>query len=529
MVSSIPGRSERRVWEVRYVYVRGNPRYRGLLLAEEPDLEWSRRLEELLALGRPLSAEWRPVRVEYDPEDLPLGDFAELSDLRVLVLSHRARAALEPILGPHAEFLPLAGVDMPYFIYNCLRRIDPFDHHLSKVQVETFQASTGEVYRCFKAPNWRWSLELYEFDETRISNVDVFALPGEDLVDLGSAGLYVSDRVVDAICAARLTGLEFLQVWPREGRGTIRTSVPAKPIPERRSGKWRERVRKEVLQAGWTSVVLEREAVENQSGTLALDGHRAMVLRMLESGLSIWELPPASRLAHVVDDFWTEYLCGGFSQFVFNTHWDRETVSLVHEGLSRIGQKAYLRAFEKAVEYVEQMEREQLEAFLEGEYFGDETAKELNALDKYFEQARKEKGELNVLLGQWLLAQKPQVALEPWEITGWVQYRVSCVRKRRRFRRAAERTRSQPVYVPFCRSLLKQAIDREVVMIIGTEKLTVRGEPHWGWRVLADDGRCYWRAELPSGALALLDEEGGELSVGEISVPHELGHRELLR
>ena len=180
------------------------------------------------------------------------------------------------------------------------------------------------------------------------------------------------------------------------------------------------------------------------------------------------------------------------------------------------------------MEYAEQMGTDELEAFLEGEYFGDETTRELNKVDEYFEEARRD-AELNVVLGQWLLAQEPRVALEPWEISGWVQYRVSSVRNRRQFRRAAERAKTEPVYVPFCRSMLREAVGREVTMIIGTEKVKFRGEPQWAWHVLADDGKSYYLVELDSGELAVLDEGRQELSVGAVTVPAELRHRDLLR
>ncbi len=66
-------------------------------------------------------------------------------------------------------------------------------------------------------------------------------------------------------------------------------------------------------------------------------------------------------------------------------------------------------------------------------------------------------------------------------------------------------------------------------MIIGTEKVEFRGEPQWAWRVLADDGRSYYLLELASGELVVLDEERRELSLGAVTVPEELRHRDLLR
>src|SRR2546421_246372 len=80
----------------------------------------------LSALKAGPAAPWQPVEVHREAQSGDLGDFPALSGhtFRVPVLSERAWRALAPLLGPHAEALPLKCRAAPLVALNVLAAED---------------------------------------------------------------------------------------------------------------------------------------------------------------------------------------------------------------------------------------------------------------------------------------------------------------------------------------------------------------------------------------------------------------------
>ena len=108
--------------------LRADRDYQSLVLAD--GAHWPRLWE---FTGRPLSAEWAPVRVEHYPVG-ERGDFPHLAS-HVPVLSERAWPALEPLIGSAVEALPLlAEDDERYLALNVLSVLDCLDEERAVVE-----------------------------------------------------------------------------------------------------------------------------------------------------------------------------------------------------------------------------------------------------------------------------------------------------------------------------------------------------------------------------------------------------------
>ena len=92
--------------------------------------------------GEPLAATWTPLPVQLEPQSGELGDFPGLSGFTfdIPVLSERAWKALEPLLGPHVEALPLKYKLAPLFALNVLKAEDCLD--MEKTKFARFDSGT---------------------------------------------------------------------------------------------------------------------------------------------------------------------------------------------------------------------------------------------------------------------------------------------------------------------------------------------------------------------------------------------------
>ena len=122
-------------------------------------------------------------------------------------------------------------------------------------------------------------------------------------------------------------------------------------------------------------VVLASGLTEEDDGDL-ITSNVNFVNMLFEEYLTRDEIARDALRSYHVDYFLAEYENGGFSQFVYNTRWDKDIVTDVREGLQAMGAKRYLKAFEKGAKLLDAAPREKLEAYLGGGYFHEEDAED---------------------------------------------------------------------------------------------------------------------------------------------------------
>ncbi len=93
------------------------------------------------------------------------------------------------------------------------------------------------------------------------------------------------------------------------------------------------------------------------------------VQALLAAGVLMEDVTACALRSHFVDVYRGEVQNGGFSQFVYNTRWDEEVITLIREGLATMGATQNLNAFNKAAAVVEAWPAERLRQFLDEDYF----------------------------------------------------------------------------------------------------------------------------------------------------------------
>jgi hypothetical protein len=149
--------------------------------------------------GTPRKTDWKPILVKRvrpslregnRPADLP-------SRVGTLILRRSALDALRDMLEANGELLPLATDDgVELYVHN-MRTIDALD----------WERSMFDSYEEFNPRPW---MKKPAFIASALEGVDIFKQARV------SNDLYVSDRFVARVKAAKLKGLEFTKVWSSE-------------------------------------------------------------------------------------------------------------------------------------------------------------------------------------------------------------------------------------------------------------------------------------------------------------------------
>jgi hypothetical protein len=147
--------------------------------------------------GVPLEANWTPVPVYLAREDM--GRKLKQSDSpwgsgHYLVLRRQAAKALESVLLPYGELLPLICEDADLLVYNPTHFCDALDEARSNVA----RLDNGRVMHI-------WT---YVFRREAVAEAVIFRIPNET-----PSPVLVGQPFVDRWQAAGLRGLDFVKVW----------------------------------------------------------------------------------------------------------------------------------------------------------------------------------------------------------------------------------------------------------------------------------------------------------------------------
>lgn len=181
---------------------------------------------------------------------------------------------------------------------------------------------------------------------------------------------------------------------------------------------------------------------------------------------------------------------GGFSQFVWNSRWSENVVTLVREGLDAMGAVRHRALFEEAAELVVALGDDGLAAFLEDEYFGDDNdpRDKLDGLsDRFYELTETE--DLGQLNGTWLKS-LPHLEVMPVEQMEERAREIGAAVPDRaeRLRRARD---AEPDYQKTIRALCALAghtLDR---VTAGDPNHEFEGELVLAWHFLTDEGHHF--------------------------------------
>ncbi|MBP2546122.1 DMP19 family protein [Acinetobacter guillouiae] len=217
------------------------------------------------------------------------------------------------------------------------------------------------------------------------------------------------------------------------------------------------------------------------------------------------EVSAEALYSYFVDYYLAQVNNGGFSQFVYNTGWDAFMVKHVREGLKAMNATAHSALFEQSADLIDQFSDEQLEQFLEGEYFGENEQRDiLNAFDDQF-YALNDSEDLIEINSRWLKQHpKLQVVDEDQILTIVEQVAAKIPNLEQRKQQAAE---NSPRYFKIIQALCQQASQELDRITIGDPSHEYNGQEIVAWHFLTDAGHFYM---LDLGDQALMFDENDQ-------------------
>lgn len=124
----------------------------------------------------------------------------------------------------------------------------------------------------------------------------------------------------------------------------------------------------------------------NDSDPYKIISSNISVINVLrEEGTDIEEIHKDAMLSYYVDFYLAQYNNGNFSQFVWNSRWDEELIENIAIGLEKMGAEKHLEFYEEQCSKVESMSEEELDNFLDNEYFVENAPKDLLNNDAFFD------------------------------------------------------------------------------------------------------------------------------------------------
>ncbi len=275
------------------------------------------------------------------------------------------------------------------------------------------------------------------------------------------------------------------------------------------------------------SIVVLASSVEDEDSGDIIQSNIAFVDMLVEEYLERQEIAPDALRSYNVDSFLAEFENGGFSQYVYNTRWNKDIVTDVREGLKAMGAKKYLKAFEKGAKMVEAVGKEKLTAYLDGGYFHDENAEEeeedpvdWDAVDEAISKAG-DVEDIFALHVAWL-SKHPHLVLMESEEAMREEARRRGAALPDRAQRIAKAAASEYRHIKLMRALCKEA-DQEFDRWTGSDKqYEYEGEPVIAYYFLTDEGGFHM-VEHEGRAIMLQNDTKDEVCSIE-APPEEVQH-----
>lgn len=222
--------------------------------------------------------------------------------------------------------------------------------------------------------------------------------------------------------------------------------------------------------------------------------------------------------SYYVDYYLAQVNNGGFSQFVYNTGWNAETIEFVLTGLTAINAKENLALFKKSAAILDQFTPEQLEQFLDGEYWGENEERDtLSAFDDEFYDLQ-ERECLTHLNHVWLKNHKHLVVANSNEWDAKIKAAADSIpNKAERVQAALD---NEPRYLKLIRALCEHTQQTLERVTMGDPSNEYQGEPIIAWHFITDNGRHYM---LDTDGSAIIFNGDSETEIARIPAGAEFG------
>jgi uncharacterized protein DUF4375 len=263
-----------------------------------------------------------------------------------------------------------------------------------------------------------------------------------------------------------------------------------------------------------SSVIVSDQSVASADPYDVVYSNIELVNALFGEHLRADEIAPDALRSYYVDYYLAQINNGGFSQFVYNSHWSPLMNAFIREGLLAMKAVGHLALFNESAALVDRLGADRLQTFFESEYF--DTNAERDALDANNERfyALSETEDLIALNAAWLRSLPGLTARTADEIKAEVARRGAELPDREERVRAA--LANEPRYLKLIRALIAKAGHELSRVTAGDPTHQHNGERVVAWHFLTDKGHHYM---VDAGGKAVMFNGTTKEKVTEVEAP----------
>jgi hypothetical protein len=237
------------------------------------------------------------------------------------------------------------------------------------------------------------------------------------------------------------------------------------------------------------SVVVSNDSVESDDPYDIVYSNITFLNALLEEHFRHDELSRDAMRSYYVDYYLAQVNNGGFSQFVYNSRWDENTIRFVREGLEEIGATKHWKLFHESASIIDRIGPDGMERFFESEYFGENKERDiLNEFDDKFYTLSDDE-DLVELNATWLRGLSNLVVMTTEEMKAENERRAAALPDREA--RAAEALANEPRFMKLIRALCAEAQQELSRVTAGDPTHKYKGESILAWHFITDMGHHY--------------------------------------
>lgn len=266
-----------------------------------------------------------------------------------------------------------------------------------------------------------------------------------------------------------------------------------------------------------TAIVISRNSFDSDDAYAPIQSNISFINAQLDQWLRPDEIAAEAMCSYYVDFYVAQVENGGFAQFVYNCNADPVVLDQVGRGLKAMQAPRHAALYTASRALLEQMDDDTLQAFMDGDYFGDNPARD--ALDRHGDafHALAEQEDLIALNSAWLRAHPQLVVLSIAEMQAEVERRAAALPDRHA--RIAAALENEPRYMKLIRRLCAASGHTLERVTAGDPSHAHNGGQVLAWHFLTDRGHFYL---LDLDGIARMHDADSHALVVQTEAPAEL-------
>lgn len=132
-------------------------------------------------------------------------------------------------------------------------------------------------------------------------------------------------------------------------------------------------------------IIVSQNAYYSNESYDIINSNISVINLLREEGIEDININEDALTSYYLDYYESQYNNGNFSQFVWNTGWLPNLNTIIEQGLKKINANKHLQLFTQQSEKVNNLNKETLQTFLDGQYFGDNAIRDQLKNDTFFD------------------------------------------------------------------------------------------------------------------------------------------------